>query len=54
MLTNVKKKYIHVVTVLNVLINQVLLNVPAQMIIVEMHTLDVHETKRNVLKTQTA
>lgn len=48
MLTNVKKKYIHVATVQNVSINPAHMNVYALMIIVEIHTMDVLVIKRNV------
>lgn len=45
---NVKKKYIHVVMVLNVLINQAHTNVYVQTVIVEIHTVDVRAVKKNV------
>jgi len=48
MLTNVKKKYIHVDTVQNVSINPAHMNVYAPMVIVEIHIMDVLVVKRNV------
>lgn len=48
MLTNAKKKYIHVDTVLNVLINKAHMNVYVQMAIVEIHIMDALAVKRNV------
>jgi len=54
MLTNVKKKYIHVDTVQNVSISPVHMNVYALMVIVETHIMGVLVIKRNVSKTQIA